>query len=178
MWSTAVVRESATYGSPRDITDLPLSDISLVINIYFLFCRTNSVRDLIFCLILYMVNYARVGKCIMRKSKRYDPSRARTPTPLSAPSSAGSGATSSSDASATARSGEGRGGEVLLPRGRSQGSRAMGKMRVANLEGERMHVSGTKPPKMPPQSCVTWRWRSGFGMAHSSGASWSPVHAV
>jgi hypothetical protein len=29
------------------------------------------VRDLIFCLILYMVNYGRVGKCIMRKSKRY-----------------------------------------------------------------------------------------------------------
>jgi hypothetical protein len=41
------------------------------INIYFLFCRTNSVRDLIFCLILYMVNYGRVGKYIMRKSKRY-----------------------------------------------------------------------------------------------------------
>jgi hypothetical protein len=41
------------------------------INIYFLFCRTNSVCDLIFCLILYMVNYGRVGKCIIRKSKRY-----------------------------------------------------------------------------------------------------------
>jgi hypothetical protein len=47
--------------------------ISLVINIYFLFCRTNSVRDLIFCLILYIFNYGRVGKCIMRKSKRYLP---------------------------------------------------------------------------------------------------------
>jgi hypothetical protein len=28
-----------------------LRNISLMINIYFLFCRTNSVRDLIFCLI-------------------------------------------------------------------------------------------------------------------------------
>jgi hypothetical protein len=46
------------------------SIISLVINIYFLFCRTNSVRDLIF----YMVNYGRVGKCVMRKSKSYAPS--------------------------------------------------------------------------------------------------------
>jgi hypothetical protein len=45
-----------------------------VINIYFLFCRTNSARDLIFCLISYVVNYGRVGKCIMRKSKRYLPS--------------------------------------------------------------------------------------------------------
>jgi hypothetical protein len=45
----------------------PPPDISLVINIYFIFCRTNSVRGLI----LYMVNYGRVGKCIMRKSKRY-----------------------------------------------------------------------------------------------------------
>jgi hypothetical protein len=26
----------------------PRTDISLMINIYFLFCRTNSVRDLIF----------------------------------------------------------------------------------------------------------------------------------
>jgi hypothetical protein len=42
-----------------------------VINIYFIFCRTNSVRDLIFCLILYVVNYGRVGKYNMRKSKRY-----------------------------------------------------------------------------------------------------------
>jgi hypothetical protein len=41
------------------------------INFYFLFCRTNSVRDLIFVLILYMVNYGRVRKYIMRKSKRY-----------------------------------------------------------------------------------------------------------
>jgi hypothetical protein len=41
------------------------------INIYFLFCRTNSVRDLIFCLISYVVNYGRVGKYNMRKSKRY-----------------------------------------------------------------------------------------------------------
>jgi hypothetical protein len=49
----------------------PMDHISLVINIYFLFCRIKSVRDLIFCLIVYMVNYGRVGKCIMRKSKRY-----------------------------------------------------------------------------------------------------------
>jgi hypothetical protein len=42
---------------------------------YFLFCRTDSVRDLIFCLILYTVNYGRVGKCIMRKSKRYEPEK-------------------------------------------------------------------------------------------------------
>jgi hypothetical protein len=41
------------------------------INIYFLFCRTNSVRDLIFCLIAYVVNHGRVGKYTMRKSKRY-----------------------------------------------------------------------------------------------------------
>jgi hypothetical protein len=49
----------------------PRNDISLVTNIYFIFCRTNSVRDLIFRLILYVVNYGRVGKYIMRKPKRY-----------------------------------------------------------------------------------------------------------
>jgi hypothetical protein len=37
------------------------------INIYFLFCRTNSVRGFI----IYVVNHGRVGKYIMRKSKRY-----------------------------------------------------------------------------------------------------------
>jgi hypothetical protein len=38
-----------------------------VINIYFLFCRSNSVRGLI----AYVVNCGRVGKYIVRKSKRY-----------------------------------------------------------------------------------------------------------
>jgi hypothetical protein len=56
----------------RDLLSLfsphpPFSHISLVINIYFPVCRTNSVRGLIMC----MVNYGRVGKYIMRKSKRY-----------------------------------------------------------------------------------------------------------
>jgi hypothetical protein len=46
-WSTMVVWESTTCGSQRDISTRVIH-ISLVINIYFLFCRTNSVRDLIF----------------------------------------------------------------------------------------------------------------------------------
>jgi hypothetical protein len=45
--------------------------ISLVINIYFCILPNQQRARSDFCLILYMVNYGRVGKHIMRKSKRY-----------------------------------------------------------------------------------------------------------
>jgi hypothetical protein len=41
--------------------------ISLVISIYFLFCRTDGAHGLI----VYMVDYGRAEKYIMRKSKRH-----------------------------------------------------------------------------------------------------------
>jgi hypothetical protein len=46
-------------------------DISLVINIYFSILPNQQRARSDFCLILYVVNYGCVGKCIMRKSKRY-----------------------------------------------------------------------------------------------------------
>jgi hypothetical protein len=45
--------------------------ISLMINIYFSILPNQQRARSDFCLISYVVNYGRVGKCIMRKSKRY-----------------------------------------------------------------------------------------------------------
>jgi hypothetical protein len=44
----ASLESYAQYHQNSRVRGMPFSYISLVINIYFLFCRTNSVRDLIF----------------------------------------------------------------------------------------------------------------------------------
>jgi hypothetical protein len=46
--------------------------ISLSINIYFPFCRTDSVRILIVCVCVCVVDCSRVRSYIMWKSKRYN----------------------------------------------------------------------------------------------------------
>jgi hypothetical protein len=52
-----------------------MNDISLVINIYFSILPNQQRARSDFCLILYMINYGRVGKYNMRKSKRYSTRR-------------------------------------------------------------------------------------------------------